>query len=317
MTWAIFGNGRILAALGLCAWMASGANAGEMTSEDAGRILEKSPVDLSAISYEVEAEAGYVFGGRTQYDGDSASVGEWAGGFQCVAIAPIGSDAFLRVGLNHESFWFCGGNGLPVPSSLQELNLVIGADVSLSDHWLMRVEVMPGVYTDFADVGWEDVNAPFNMGFTYLVNERIQWAFGFQVNWMSDLIVVGGAGLRWQISDYWTLNFMVPKPRIEYNAAEGVTLYLGADFRGGSFRVSEHFGDTIDRDELNGAVIDFREYRAGGGFSWVACKSGGMELSLDVEGGFVFERDFDFHRTPVDFSSDPAPYASIGAKAKF
>jgi hypothetical protein len=317
MSPADFCSGRVFTALGLSALLCAGALAGEMTSEDAGRILDKSPVDLSAISYEVAAEGGYVFGGRTHYDGDSASVSEWASGFQCVAIAPMGSDAFLRVGVNHESFWFCGGNGLPVPSSLQELNLVIGADLSLSDHWLMRVEVMPGVYTDFADVGWEDVNAPLNMGFTYLVNERIQWAFGFQMNWMSDWIIVGGAGVRWQISDYWTLNFMVPKPRIEYAAAEGLTLYLGLDFRGGSFRVGDHFGDTIDREELNGALISYREYRAGGGLSWVACKSGGVQLSLDVEGGFVFNREFDFHRTRVDFSSDPAPYASIGAKAKF
>lgn len=295
-----------------------GGLAGEMTSEEAGDVLDETPFQASNISYELETGASHVFGGDTEYSGDSAEVSGWAFDLQYVAIVPMGSAAYFRAGLGWDSYWFMGAGGdLPVPPSLQELNLVLGADVSLSDRWLMRIEVMPGVYSDFVDVGWEDFNAPMNMGFTYLVNDRLQWAFGFQMNFMSDWPVVGGAGVRWQVSDYWTLNLMMPRPRIEYAAADGLTLYAGCEFRGGSFRVAEDFGEGMDREELNGALIDYREYRTGAGLSWVAHRGDGLELSVDVQGGVAFGREFEFHRTSVDLDSDPAPYASIGAKAKF
>lgn len=317
MTVSFRGFMRTIGASLLCCGLLGRGVAGEMTAEEAGGVLDDTPFEASNISYEIEIGASHVFGGSTEFSGDSAEVSEWAFDLQQVAIFPMGSAAYFRAGLGWDSYWFLGAEGLPVPPSLQELNLVIGADVSLSDHWLMRVEVMPGVYSDFVDVGWEDFNAPMNLGFTYLVNERLQWAFGFQVNFMSDWPVVGGAGVRWQVSDYWTLNLMVPRPRIEYQAADGVTLFAGCEFRGGSFRVAEDYGEGLGREELNGALIDYREYRTGAGVSWLAHQGGGLELSVDLQGGVAFGREFDFHRTSVDLDSDPAPYASIGAKAKF
>lgn len=313
-------TGFLLCAAGaLLAWGVTvvGVRAGDMTVEDAGRTLDETPFEVSNISHELELGGSHVFGGDTEFSGDSAGVSEWTAEMQYVAIMPMGSSAYFRAGVGYDSYWFSGAAGLPVPPSLQELTLVLGADVSLSDHWLMRVEVMPGIYSDFADIGWEDFNAPFNMGFTYLVNDRLQWAFGFQMNFMSDLPIVGGAGVRWQVSDYWTLNLMVPRPRIEYKAAEGLTLFAGCEFRGGSFRVAEDFGEGLDREELNGALIDYREYRTGAGLSWLAHQGEGLELSVDLQGGVAFGREFDFHRTSIDLDSDAAPYASIGAKAKF
>lgn len=291
--------------------------AGDMSIEEAGRALDQPPAEAWDISHEFELDGSHVFGGGTEFSGDSADVSEWAFDMQYVAITPLGAAAYLRAGLGYNAYWFLGGEGLPVPATLQELNIILGADVSLSDHWLMRVEVMPGIYSDFADIGCDDFNAPFNMGFTYLVNDRIQWAFGFQVNFMSDWPVMGGAGLRWQVSDYWTLNLMVPRPRIEYQAAEGLTVFAGCEFRGGSFRVADDFGEGLSREELNGALVDYREYRAGAGLSWLAHQGDGLELSVELQGGVAFDREFDFHRTSIDLDCDPTPYASLGAKAKF
>ena len=67
---------------------------------------------------------------------------------------------------------------------------------------------------------------------------------------------------RWRTS---SLRPTVPRPRIEYKASEGVTLFAGCEFRGGSYRVAEDFGEGLDREELNGALVDYREYRAGAG----------------------------------------------------
>ena len=311
---SLFPCGMLLMLLGL--W-AGPIAAGDMSVEEAGRVLDQSSVESWNLSHEFEVGGSHVFGGGTEFSGDSADVSEWTADMQYIAIMPIGSGAYLRAGIGYDAYWFLGGEGLPIPSSLQELTLIVGADVSLSDHWLMRVEVMPGIYSDFADVGFEDFNAPFNMGFTYLVNDRIQWAFGFQVNFMSDWPIVGGAGMRWQVSDYWTLNLMVPRPRIEYQAGEGLTLFAGCEFRGGSFRVADYFGEGLGREQLNGALVDYREYRAGAGLSWLAHQGGGMELSVELQGGVAFDREFDFHRTSIDLDCDPAPYASLGAKAKF
>jgi hypothetical protein len=78
--------------------------------------------------------------------------------------------------------------------------------------------------------------------------------------------VFPGLGVRWRFAPEWTLNAVMPKPRLEYAPNKNVTFYGGADLRGSTFRTGEGFGTLRSRRQrLNHAVISYTEIRTGAG----------------------------------------------------
>ncbi|MEP7070892.1 MAG: hypothetical protein ABI839_00760, partial [Verrucomicrobiota bacterium] len=64
---------------------------------------------------------------------------------------------------------------------------------------------------------------------------------------------------------------------------------------------------------LNGAAVDYLEYRAGAGITY----SPTNRIALDVSGGYSIQRQFNFERADTDFRTDPAPYVRLAFKAQF
>jgi hypothetical protein len=58
-------------------------------------------------------------------------------------------------------------SGMPLPNTLQSASAVVGFDWFFRDRWRARLEVLPGVYSDFQDVSGDDFNAPFNLEVSY------------------------------------------------------------------------------------------------------------------------------------------------------
>ena len=65
---------------------------------------------------------------------------------------------------------------------------------------------------------------------------------------------------------------------------------------------------------LKGAVVEYDEVRIGAGFSWKASKA----FTLELEGGYLPYREYDFHRANTHFSNDNCgPYAQVSLNAQF
>src|SRR3954468_17597471 len=152
-------------------------------------------------------------------------------------LTPMTKIGILRLGLQTERYSFSFGSMAPIPDNLHSINLIIGLDTQLSDSILIRLEAQPGFYgTDFDDFGQDTFNVPFIIGGTYIYSSNLQFVFGVGFDAWRRSPVLPGGGVRWKFASQWTLNAVVPKPRLEYEANSNLLFFAGADLRLSAYR---------------------------------------------------------------------------------
>jgi len=272
----------------------------------------------SPISFEFEAEGAYFGTGDVERGEKGDRVIRDFDGYEGrvhFVLTPRTKIGILRLGVQTERYSFSYGNLAPIPDDLHSTNLVIGLDTEFSDSFLIRLEAQPGFYgTDFDDFGRDTFNVPVILGGTYIYSSNLQFVFGVGVDAWRQIPVLPGGGVRWKFASQWTLNAVVPTPRLEYEPNSNLLIFAGADIRQTSYRVEKNFGTLRGDSSLNHASIVYEEIRVGGGLEWKLSTA----VKLALEGGFVPHRNFDFHRTQVRYHQDGAvPYARIGFNVAF
>lgn len=245
-------------------------------------------------------------------------------------VSPQIKDGFLlRFGVDGERNSFGLFPGAPLPNTLQSVNAIIGADMAVGDKIIVRAELHPGIYSDFADVTSSDFDMPVQIGGTYLWSKDFQIIFGLQIDLKSNYPVIGLPGFRWQFADNWVLSAIPPKPQLQYQLNNSLTLYTGAEILGGTYHLNDTFGTNhghgpgTNNSQLNGNICDFVEVRVGVGFTWKFTPN----LSLDISGGYMPYRDFEIHADRIGYDThsttfrnelgDGAPYAEAGINGSF
>jgi len=281
-------------------------------------VLASCPAVLAAnrmsVSQELDAEYSYVGGAATR--GAGANIGdvdENSADVKYVISPQITKNLLLRFGAEWQRFSFGVPDHAPVPDTLQQASVALGFDYQLADQWLVRAEVQPGVYSDFRELRWDDVDAPLILGGAYLANDDLQWFLGLRVDARSQYPVLPAIGVRWKFKDEWTLNLQPPKPRLEYDVNDNLQFYFGVGLEAGTFRVGEHFGRNRGQPKLDNEVVDFTEVRIGPGCSWKIAPY----LTVEAEVGYMPYRDFDFFDPTISFRSHNAPYGQITCHARF
>jgi opacity protein-like surface antigen len=270
------------------------------------------------FSFEFEAEGTYVGDGDVERgERGDLTINDFHESQARVrfVLTPRVKIGILRLGLQHERYSFSFGGNAAIPDVLESTNLIVGLDTELSDSFLIRVEAQPGFYgTDFDDFGQDTFNVPFILGGTYIFNSGFQIIFGLGVDALRSYPVLPGGGVRWKFAPQWTLNAVVPTPRLEFEPSSSFLLYAGADLRATSYRVDKRFGTVRGDTSLNHASITYQEVRVGAGFDWKLSSA----IKLSIEGGYIPFRSFDFHRTQVRYHQDGgAPYGMLGFHAAF
>ncbi|MBK5274277.1 MAG: hypothetical protein JJE30_04410 [Desulfuromonadales bacterium] len=278
-----------------------------------------TPVKVSAagpkvVSQELDVSLGYVGRGTTLEDNlHVGPISEMNTDVKYAASLPFNKDLLLRFGAEWQRFSFETPRAVAVPDTLQQGNAILGFDYQLAEQWLMRAEVQPGLYGDFSRLSWRSFDAPIVMGFVYLVDADLQWAFGLRVDVRSQYPVLPAAGVRWKFTDVWTLDLMLPNPRLEYDVNNKLQAYLGGGILAGTYVVGDHFGDVRGLPQLNNATVDYSEARLGPGFSWKALPN----LTLEAEAGYVLYRTWDFFDQHINLNSKPLPFLQITCHARF
>ncbi len=267
-------------------------------------------------SMELDVDYGFAAGSKAHTGGhDLGYVSEQNAGLKYVVSPELSKDLLLRAGFEWELFSFGLPGNAPLPNTLQQISAVLGLDYQIDEHWLMRAELTPGLYSDFQDLSWCDVDAPLILGGSYLVDADLQWFLGLRVDLRSRYWIAPAAGVRWKFADEWTLNLLFPNPRLEYELNKRVQLYLGGRVLAGTYRLADNFGTSHGIDpRTNQAMLDFLELRAGPGVSWKVLPN----LTVEAEVGCMLYREFEFS-DPHMFvrSNNPAPYAQISCHAAF
>lgn len=239
---------------------------------------------------------------------------EESGSLKYVASDHLNKKILYRLGVDWQRFSFGLPPAIPLPNTLQSMGAVVGADFEISDEWLMRIETEPGVYSDFQDIGFDDVNAPVICGFSYLVDDNLQWVFGVSADIKRNIPVVPAAGVRWKFADQWTLMAILPRPRLNHAFTDSVTLYAGGEIKSGTYRVAKDFGNPFGTSALNNTDLDMAEVRAGGGVAWKVVPG----LSIELDGGALIFREFNYHSPGIRIvNTTPAPYGQIAIRGGF
>jgi hypothetical protein len=249
--------------------------------------------------------------------------------FNYVISPQIKDGLLLRFGFDTERNSFGLFPNAPLPNTLQSVNAIIGADMSIGDKTIVRVELHPGIYSDFVNVTGNDFDMPAQIGGTYLYSKDFQVIFGIQIDLKSNYPVIGLPGFRWQFADKWVLSAIPPKPQLQYEFNNALTLYVGAEILDGTYHLNDSFGTnhghgpSTTNSQFNNNICDFTEVRVGAGVTWKFTPN----LSLDISGGYMPYRDFDLHPDQIGFDvhdtsfhndiGDGAPYAEAGISGSF
>jgi hypothetical protein len=266
-------------------------------------------------SYELDAEADYVGGVSTSFGrGINGNVSEQSTSTRLLVEPQYNDGPIYRFGLGFQRYNFGLSRSAPLPNILQSENLVIGMDFNILTSWLIRIDADPGLYGDARANGFRDFNVPFELGGSYIASETVQWILGLSIDANRQLPVIPAIGVHWSLSDNWVVDAVLPTPRIEYDYSKALTLYLGGDFDDGTYRVDQGVGTALGRSKLSDAVVEYDEIHVGAGFSWQPSKA----VTLELEGGYLPYREFDFHRANDHFSNnDVAPYGRMSFNAQF
>ena len=222
--------------------------------------------------------------------------------------------AFLvEDGVEYQHMGFDVPNNSLIPDRLDALMDEVGFDFRWSEKDLVHVEARPGFYTDWRGAGTDAFNTPLDLGYTRIVSHRFQWIVGGSFNTWRAGRLVGAAGFRWQATDRWQVKFYLPQPDVEYKARTDLTLTMGADIRGETYRVGPHFGDSKGDPALNSALVDYQEIRVGPGFSWNVRPL----IEINFMAGYMTGRQYDFHNDGPKLYGSGAPFVNLAVHALF
>jgi len=249
--------------------------------------------------------------------------------FDYVASPTIKDGLLLRFGIDTERNSFSLFNAAPLPNTLQSVNAIIGADMSIGDKIITRVELHPGIYSDFVNISGNDFDCPVQIGGTYLYSKDLQFIFGVQIDLKSNYPIIGLPGFRWQFADDWVLSAIPPKPQLQYSLTKSLTLYIGADILDGTYHLNSDFGSShghgpnTTNSQLNNNICDFTEVHVGPGLTWKFTPN----MSLDISAGYMPYRDFDMHQDKIGYDThstsfrssigNGAPYGEAGISGSF
>jgi hypothetical protein len=266
-------------------------------------------------SYEFDADTSYVGNALTKLGpAGLGDVSEERTRAHFVITPQYGEAPLYRFGLAYQRYSFGLSKAAPVPNALESANAIVGVDFPLFDSWLVRVEADPGFYGDGRHMDSRDFNVPFLIGGSYIASADVQWVLGVDVDVNRQIPVYPAVGVRWEFTDDWVIDAVLPTPRLEYDWSKALTLYFGGDVDDGTFRVDRGVGTAVGAPRVSGAVVEYDEIRVGAGFSWKAAKG----VTVEMEAGYLPYREFDFHRADEHFTNDNgAAYGQMSVDAHF
>jgi hypothetical protein len=272
-------------------------------------IVEEKPAAVSRDI--VEIESSYVFGSDLHRGGSFGDQDAIQNSFSYAHRILLNGHLYLHLGIDYNRFDF-SATGAPVPHHLQSVAGVIGIDFMHDNDVGAFIQVKPGFYTE-NDFGSASFDAPITLGRIFVLQPDHLYLFaGVNASFLrGKLPVLPLAGLIWMPNDNWKVLGILPEPRVIYSPNDKVDFWAGGELIGGSFRTDRN--SAILPAKLNGAEVDYAEYRVGGGFIYSPCNN----VSIDLGGGYSIRREFDFHRADIRYKVDGAPYLRVEFKAKF
>lgn len=293
----------LVAALSLSSSFAGETQSYSTTSTAPARETALDLIRLDS-SYVFESELGNRFGDNDDQDVLQTGI-EYSHRFL------LAGHFYLRLGLAYDRFDFSNTDA-PVPVHLQSMAGVVGLEYLVGNDVGAFLYLRPGFYTE-EHIGSSSFDMPITLGRIFVLQQDrlflVVGATGAGLRGEYPVLPIGG--LIWKPSNRLAFYIVPPEPRVTYSVNKKLDVYAGAQLVGSSFR-TDRDRNILPR-KLSNAQVDYTEYRAGLGIDYHC----GETMSLNVGGGYAFQRRFNFERAGEDFKSDPAPYVRVALRADF
>ena len=256
-------------------------------------------------------ESGYVFESDLNHGGSFGKQAYIQNEFEYWHLLRITGNWFAHLGVSYDRYDF-GSTSAPVPNHLQAIAGVIGVDYMHGNDVGAFFQARPGFYFQ-NDIGTSSFDVPMTLGRIFVVKDEKFYVFlgAYSSFLRSGFPVLPLGGFIWVINDDVRLMALLPEPKLIYAPTEQLNFWVGGELVGGSYRTDRN--DNIRPTKLNGAQIDFSDYRAGVGMTYKFTKT----MSVDVGAGVSIQREFNFGRAGETYRTDPSPYVRMQLTAAF
>lgn len=205
---------------------------------------------------------------------------------------------------------FGGGYGLKhisadsqthLPQDLHALFVETGATYRFNDRTFATVRLSPGFYSDFKDIGDDDLRMPVLAlgGYTFdngvsLIGGFI-YRFGYQAGQY-----IPALGISYQPNQDWKIDLIAPRPALTYFASKRLQLFVAGDFSSDEYELKDR--------SLGAKALKYSDYKAMGGCTYLPLP----DLKLSTSVGYAFERRFAFYDgNRSDMRIDDVPFFRV------
>lgn len=200
-----------------------------------------------------------------------------------------------------------------IPEDLSAISLNLSAMWRINDKWAVNARISPGFYGD-DEVDFSDaLNAPLMVLGLWQKSENLSVALGLRVDAFSDMPFLPVLGVKWKINPEWELSLGVPRTEARYQWSEQLSLYGGFAMEGNSYAVDNPSLVTPSGSPVGDTYVSESEFRGLLGLEY-KFDSG---VKLNVEGGYGFGREFDYHDEDVKLEVDPAAFGAVSVSFSF
>ena len=221
-----------------------------------------------------------------------------------------GGQWFFRLGATYNRSDFSSTRA-PTPDVLQNFNGEVALEYMVDNNQALFIQSHPGFYfSKHVTASAFDMPTDIAGGFT-IIHDKVYGFLGITgsiLRTSTPVLPIGG--ILWNIDPKWVLRAIVPQPRLIYNATSNLALWTGGELSGGSYKTDGNSELTPER--LSGAIVNYYEVRAGGGVTYNL-----KPVTIEAASGWVFERDFDYPRADLNYSTRGAPYIRLSAHLDF
>ncbi|GAA5121029.1 TonB-dependent receptor [Luteolibacter yonseiensis] len=282
-----------------------------LTLVSAGALRAQPPQERYSIML-----GGSVTGsGDAEYSGDKLGEVETARySVEASHMIPVGEQWMFEAGLGYNLLQTDQSAGAPlVPEDLTKFAVNLRAIWRRDDEWSVLASISPGFYgDDEVDVS-DGLNVPLMVLGKWQKTENLSLALGVRVDVFSEMPVLPVFGVEWKINSEWQLALGAPRTELRYQWNEHLSLYGGAALEGESYAVDNPSLVTASGRSMGDTYLSEMEIRAVAGFEY-RFDTG---VTLNVEGGYSFGREFDYYDKDVKLEVDPAAFGAVSVSFDF
>lgn len=153
----------------------------------------------------------------------------------------------------------------------------------------LRIRLAPGIYSDFEDLGSEDIYMPFSMALIHSFHTKLSGMAGFEIRPDFRREIMPIIGLAWEVSDSVRFDARLPESKLIIYPNKNFNVYAGFAWNNTSYNLNDPEGQ--DREQLT--VEDYRLY---GGLTVNVSTT----FQINAEAGSIFNRTAQFGNRDSD-----------------